>query len=142
MDDSAFNPSRRRLCPDGACVGLIGDDGRCRECGRPASGGSAGPAPSAADLALEEGLGSDSNGVGAHARARSYDDDDQGAPDDGSGGGAPAGTDDDEGRPSLEAGSAGERGFRPDRRLCDDGDCLGVVGADGVCPLCGRRSPG
>lgn len=24
----------RRLCPDGRCVGLIGDDGRCRECRR------------------------------------------------------------------------------------------------------------
>jgi hypothetical protein len=24
----------RRLCPDGACIGVIGPDGRCRECGR------------------------------------------------------------------------------------------------------------
>ena len=23
----------RRLCPDGGCVGLIGDDGRCKVCG-------------------------------------------------------------------------------------------------------------
>lgn len=28
----------RELCPDGACIGLIGADGRCRECGTPASG--------------------------------------------------------------------------------------------------------
>lgn len=26
----------RRLCPDGSCIGTIGDDGRCRECGREA----------------------------------------------------------------------------------------------------------
>lgn len=26
----------RRLCPDGACTGLIGDEGRCKECGRAA----------------------------------------------------------------------------------------------------------
>jgi hypothetical protein len=33
-DDSetGFNP-RRRLCPDGSCIGLIGDDGRCTVCG-------------------------------------------------------------------------------------------------------------
>jgi hypothetical protein len=27
-----FNPARK-LCPDGACVGVIGDDGRCKACG-------------------------------------------------------------------------------------------------------------
>ena len=26
----------RRLCSDGACIGVIGEDGRCRECGRSA----------------------------------------------------------------------------------------------------------
>lgn len=26
----------RRLCPDGSCVGVIGDDGKCRVCGRSA----------------------------------------------------------------------------------------------------------
>lgn len=26
----------RHLCDDGACIGVIGDDGRCRTCGRPA----------------------------------------------------------------------------------------------------------
>ncbi len=24
----------RQLCPDGACTGVIGDDGRCKVCGR------------------------------------------------------------------------------------------------------------
>ncbi len=28
--------SRRRLCPDGNCIGVIDPDGRCRECGRAA----------------------------------------------------------------------------------------------------------
>jgi hypothetical protein len=27
----------RRLCSDGVCLGLIGDDGRCRACGRRAA---------------------------------------------------------------------------------------------------------
>jgi len=26
----------RVLCPDGACIGVIGPDGRCMECGKPA----------------------------------------------------------------------------------------------------------
>ena len=26
----------RALCPDGSCIGVIGDDGRCRVCGRTA----------------------------------------------------------------------------------------------------------
>jgi hypothetical protein len=27
----------RRLCGDGNCIGVIGPDGRCKECGRPYS---------------------------------------------------------------------------------------------------------
>lgn len=39
---------RRQLCPDGACIGVIGDDGTCKVCGRaaPDAGGAyrSGPA--------------------------------------------------------------------------------------------------
>ena len=31
-----FDAAGRELCPDGACVGVIGPDGRCKECGTPA----------------------------------------------------------------------------------------------------------
>jgi hypothetical protein len=27
-----------------------------------------------------------------------------------------------------------------DRKLCDDGACVGVIGKDGVCTVCGTRS--
>ena len=33
--DATFDD--RHLCPDGACTGLIGTDGKCKECGRSAS---------------------------------------------------------------------------------------------------------
>jgi len=44
QDDHAFTPApseaddddpwaSRQLCPDGACIGVIGPDGRCGECG-------------------------------------------------------------------------------------------------------------
>ena len=39
---SGFNPARG-LCPDGACVGVMGPDGRCKVCGRgPESAAGAG----------------------------------------------------------------------------------------------------
>jgi hypothetical protein len=34
----------------------------------------------------------------------------------------------------------GASGFDAARRLCDDGSCVGVVGADGVCGTCGRKA--
>jgi hypothetical protein len=40
-----FNP-QRKLCPDGSCIGIIGSDGKCTECGRPDPGGAP-PADSA-----------------------------------------------------------------------------------------------
>ena len=33
----AFDDDERQLCPDGACTGLIGSDGKCKECGRSAA---------------------------------------------------------------------------------------------------------
>ncbi len=30
--------SQRKMCSDGACIGVIGPDGRCKECGRPYDG--------------------------------------------------------------------------------------------------------
>ena len=93
--DETFDPTRRKLCPDGACVGVIGADGVCGECGRTEAQAAAGEAAPDAFGPLDD---------------------------------------------SPTAGDAGSSGFDPKRRLCDDGSCVGVVGADGVCPVCGRRS--
>jgi hypothetical protein len=52
--------------------------------------------------------------------------------------------DDDGDNDSLSAGEAesgaeaGGGTFRPDRRLCEDGSCVGVIGAGDVCTVCGR----
>ena len=40
------NWDERRLCSDESCIGVIGPDGRCRECGKP--GGAPAPRPAAA----------------------------------------------------------------------------------------------
>ena len=104
MEEIAFNP-KRRLCPDGSCVGVLGPDGRCSVCQRPA--GAAGessveaPAEAWAEVA-DEAAGDD-------ARA-----------------------------PAMGDGTTAR--FDPSRRLCDDGSCVGVVGADGICGTCGQKA--
>jgi hypothetical protein len=99
MDEPAFDPNRR-LCPDGACVGLIGPDGRCTVCARTASAAAAGEEPPEPTTASADPEGS---------------------------GGGP---------------SAGPGGFDPNRRLCDDGSCVGVIGPDGRCTVCGEKAAG
>ncbi len=39
MEETAFDP-QRQLCPDGACVGVIGADGRCSVCAAPTGAGT------------------------------------------------------------------------------------------------------
>lgn len=117
MSEGKFD-SHRRLCPDGACIGVIGDDGRCHVCGRAAGSGKdaapagfvpAGDDSDFPDEANEADEADDANdaGVGEERQA------------------APGG-----------AGA----GFDPNRRLCPDGNCIGVIGADGVCTVCGQKA--
>lgn len=42
--------------------------------------------------------------------------------------------------PSEEHADSG--GFDPDRRLCEDGSCVGVIGPDGTCTVCGQKAGG
>ena len=58
MEETAFNP-KRRLCPDGSCVGVLGADGRCSVCERPA--GAAGE--SMAEAAPEAWAAASSDGA-------------------------------------------------------------------------------
>jgi hypothetical protein len=102
-----FDARSRRLCPDGACVGLVGPDGRCRLCGT-----------------VDPGAAS---GLGPEAFAGGCAQDDEGAEED-----ADADT-------SAMDELGGEGGFDPRRRLCPDGACVGVIGANGACGACGRR---
>jgi hypothetical protein len=101
IDAESFDPQGRRLCGDGACIGVIGPDGRCKVCSRPDDGGS------------QESFGA----VGLS----DDDDDEDGAmaaePDDGA-------------------------GFDPGRKLCVEGSCIGVIGPDGRCGVCGRSAEG
>ena len=104
MEETAFNP-KRRLCPDGSCVGVLGADGRCSVCRRTAGAG---------DESLAESFTESPD----EARAEVSADD----------------------APATERANGATPGFDPTRRLCDDGSCVGVVGADGVCGTCGRKA--
>jgi len=96
--ESAFDP-RRRLCPDGNCIGIVGSDGKCTVCGTSDLGG---PGP----------VQHDSQSIGP-------------APEDKIA--------------STESTLPGEDSdFDPNRRLCSDESCIGVVGDDDRCKLCGK----
>ncbi len=106
VEDDASEWSRRRLCSDGNCIGVIGADGRCRECGKPdAGGGEAAPV-------TEEG-------EPTPAAADRPDETAEAAP------------------PPEQGADDWSR-----RRLCSDGDCIGVIGADGRCKECGKPYAG
>ena len=37
-DEGTIDFDSRKLCSDGTCIGVIGADGRCKECGKPYTG--------------------------------------------------------------------------------------------------------
>lgn len=102
----------RQLCSDGNCIGVIGPDGRCKECGKP--GGSV--AAGTDDAASED----------PHREAPVEQDAEADAP-----------TDDD--LPAA-ADSTPDEDDWAQRRLCPDGNCIGVIGPDGRCKECGKAA--
>ncbi len=116
-DRDAFDPNERELCPDGACTGLIGVDGKCKVCGQAgaaAAGGRSVSRQSAIDETLPPegaaGVGGDETAGDREAGASDHED-------------AGDGHDPDD-----------------DRELCSDGACTGLIGSDGKCKVCGRSA--
>ena len=110
---------RRVLCSDEACIGTIGADGRCRECGKPFEG------------ELPESFG---------PTAADAEDDD--APVDGND--TVSGFQDDDEIPSVdqEASSDDVDDEWARRKLCSDEACIGTIGPDGLCKECGKPYAG
>jgi hypothetical protein len=103
----------RMLCSDENCIGVIGSDGRCKECGKPydsALNVTEHPNQAAADNdeaeADEAGFAAEDNTVAGEEEATEED-------------------------PDWET-----------RILCSDGNCIGVIGSDGRCKECGKPSGG
>ena len=107
---NALDWENRRLCPDESCIGIIGPDGRCTECGR------------RADSASEQ--------IPPDNRAHPAVDqrpEPQPAP-------SAAATEEMADHPEPV-----EDDDWPSRRLCPDESCIGIIGPDGRCTECGRR---
>jgi hypothetical protein len=65
-DSESFDPSARRLCSDGSCIGVIGPEGRCKVCGQPDRGKPAdGGYAAAAEPAEDEDLAEEADAPGA-----------------------------------------------------------------------------
>ncbi len=112
----------RILCSDESCIGIIGPDGRCRECGKKYKGrlpenfwstpGDVNPSPEKDKLSGDDLL-------------------------------------DEEEREEHDSSEASEEGSDMDesedldmdwenRILCVDENCIGVIGPDGRCKECGK----
>jgi len=121
---------QRRLCSDPACIGVIGSDGRCKECGKSYEGDPSVDAP--VDTALPEAGEEevDPPGAGPEATLDAQPADTAG--------------DDEEAEwsdPDESDESLTDDGWK-NRRLCSDPACIGVIGPDGRCKECGKPSEG
>jgi hypothetical protein len=103
----------RVLCSDESCIGVIGSNGRCKECGRSFEGKL--PADFNAD---------DSDAV--------PEDKDTAAPDTTS----EYTSDSDQGMETQVTDDEWSQ-----RTLCSDESCIGVIGPDGRCKECGKPYP-
>ena len=90
MSSEDLDLEERQLCPDGACIGVIGADGKCNVCGRSADGAEAATEVATATVTETE----------------------------------------------AESETEGD----VDRQLCPDGACIGLIGPDGRCKVCGLRA--
>ncbi len=105
---------RRVLCSDESCIGTIGPDGRCKECGK-----------------LYEGpLAVVSEKIQGDDKAAPIDD--QQSEPDGSG------TQVVHAVPADAAQSVFSDDEWARRTLCEDESCIGTIGSDGRCKECGK----
>ncbi|MGN6108154.1 MAG: hypothetical protein ACTHU0_23805, partial [Kofleriaceae bacterium] len=107
---------QRMLCPDGGCVGVIGADGTCKACGR--------VAPNWGDE-RQRGLANEGDEDEDDLEEEDDEDVDEG--------------DEDEREGEARAPSRGGEVWT-ERSLCPNGACIGVIGDDGTCKVCGRAA--
>lgn len=141
--------ARRELCPKETCVGLIGTDGRCKECGTVGASQVADPR----HQGMERPTGDGDVDVGEEDDDRVLCSDGGcvglvgpdglckvcGAPGEAlasrSSGPRPAPRFDSS--PPMASGTDPEVEDDDDRELCPDGACLGLIGRDARCKVCG-----
>lgn len=129
-DDGPPDLEHRVLCPDGSCIGVIGRDGRCKECGARADGlpAAAAPEPLPAPPAAEPPATTPPPAEQIAAAAMVA----EGSPP------APAAS----AAPPPEPDPAASGPDWTSRVLCSDGNCIGVIGPDRRCKECGKPYAG
>lgn len=118
MDNDNFNSNsnydiddywnNRILCEDGACIGIIGTDGACKECGKRYTGAS--PLPISDDFSAKADVKTELEKADPFL-------DQVGV---------------------ISDLSSDDADFWENRVLCSDGSCIGVLGSDGICKECGK----
>lgn len=146
VEDGELDLASRVLCSDGACIGVVGPDGRCKECGaeldpsdRPAferAFGKAQPSSEAASSEAASAPGSDE--PSGDDGASSSEGEPGGEPS--SAAGADPAAHQPEPRPASAAAEDDDALDLASRQLCDDGACIGVIGSDGRCRECGKQA--
>jgi hypothetical protein len=133
---SAWN--ERRLCVDGACVGLIGDDGVCKVCRKPADGGEPVPAEHEDEDEDEEEEEDEDDELAAGDDGEDEEDGEEGEDDEDEDDDDEVAQDDDE--DDEDDDEDDEEAGDEKRTLCTDGACVGVIGDDGKCKVCGKAA--
>jgi len=105
----------RVLCSDGNCIGVLGPDGRCKECGLPYEG----ELPFEKELPAPAQAGSDETMAATSEGEPNREADPENAAAD------------------EQAETTGDEEW-DNRRLCRDGNCIGIIGPDGMCKECGQ----
>lgn len=132
--------NERRLCVDGACIGLLDDDGLCKVCGTAGSKAK----PGSATTKPRPATPLSANPVPATADDDDADDeaDDDEADDDEAleAAASELASSAEDGEVASIAPAVGIDADLEDRKLCPDGACVGVIGADGHCKVCGKEA--
>jgi len=111
ISDEEWN--QRRLCSDDSCIGVIGPDGRCKECGKPC------------EAPVIKTAASTATGAGGTSEPAPQE--------------APQAQTPETASPDETNASVADDDWA-NRRLCPDGNCIGVIGPDGRCKECGRSA--
>jgi hypothetical protein len=111
----------RILCSDGNCIGVIGTDGRCKVCGRP----------------HEDGLKPDQD-LTEISDDDTFRDEITDDSDDSDAKEPPADSNEAEKHPAENRSESADDDWS-NRRLCSDGNCIGVIGPDGRCKVCHKE---
>ncbi len=119
-EDYDLDWENRILCSDGNCIGIIGVDGCCKECGKKYEGELSRPAPSDPDKQAPSDLDEQAPSELDEPIETEIEDPSSVADETGH---TPSGPTDDEWE---------------NRVLCSDGNCIGVIGSDGKCKECGK----